>query len=161
VILAINGRSTADMSEEATVHIIRGVRGTKVKLKIERFVPPATKSATDTSRRDGSSDGTFQILEKEITRDIIEMHPVKLEWLPERVAWVRLEEFNKKSDAEMGEALKEMQKGPDGQGPAKGLILDMRTIPAACWMWRSMWEAVSSLRARLSTPASATAASAP
>jgi carboxyl-terminal processing protease len=29
----------------------------------------------------------------------------------------------------MGEALKEMQKGPDGQGPAKGLILDMRNNP--------------------------------
>jgi carboxyl-terminal processing protease len=134
VILAINGRSTADMSEEATVSYIRGVRGTKVKLKIERLMPTTGKAATDksapdSSRRDGSSEGNFSVFEKEIARDIIEMHPVKLEWLPERVAWLRLDEFNKKSDAEMGEALKELQKGPDGQGPAKGLIFDMRNNP--------------------------------
>ena len=138
VILAINGRSTADMSEEAAVSIIRGVRGTKVKLTIERLIPAATKpgdktaadkNPVDTSRRDGSSDGNFQIIEKEIVRDIIEVHPVKLEWLPERVAWLRLDEFNKKSDREMGEALKGLTKGPDGNGPAKGLILDMRNNP--------------------------------
>jgi carboxyl-terminal processing protease len=129
VILAINGRSTADMSEEATVSYIRGVRGTKVKLKLERLIPATGKTPADNSRRDGSGDGNFQIIEKEIMRDIIEMHPVKLEWLPDRVAWLRLDEFNKKSDAEMGAALKEMQKGPDGQGPAKALIFDMRNNP--------------------------------
>ncbi|MDF2440338.1 MAG: carboxyl-terminal processing protease, partial [Abditibacteriota bacterium] len=138
VILAINGRSTADMSEEAAVSFIRGVRGTKVKLKIERVHPLPTKpgdknavdkNAIDTSRRDGSSDGTFEVIEKEIARDVIEMHPVKLEWRADRVAWLRLDEFNKKSDIEMGEALKGLQKGPDGNGPAKGLILDMRNNP--------------------------------
>jgi carboxyl-terminal processing protease len=36
VILAIDGKTTADMSEDATVSYIRGTRGTPVKLKIER-----------------------------------------------------------------------------------------------------------------------------
>jgi carboxyl-terminal processing protease len=64
-----------------------------------------------------------------LTRDIIEVRPVKLEWLPNRIAWLRLDEFNKKTDAEMGQAMAALRKGPNSQGMAKGLILDMRDNP--------------------------------
>ena len=131
VILEINGKSTADMSDEATVALIRGERGTTVKLKIERNIAPVDKDPkkNDDSRRDGSADGTFEILNLEVKRDLIEMHPVKLEWMPGNIAWLRLDEFNKKSDAEMTAALKKAQQGPDGKGPANGLILDLRNNP--------------------------------
>ncbi len=78
--------------------------------------------------RDGSADGTFQVLDFEIKRDIIEMHPVKLEWLPGDIAWLRLDEFNKKTDVEMGNALREVMKGRAGK-PARGLLFDMRNNP--------------------------------
>jgi carboxyl-terminal processing protease len=64
-----------------------------------------------------------------LTRDIIEVHPVKLEWLPNRIAWLRLEEFNKKTAPEVGEAFAAIRKGPNGQGAARGLVLDMRDNP--------------------------------
>ncbi|HEX8834482.1 MAG TPA: PDZ domain-containing protein, partial [Abditibacteriaceae bacterium] len=86
VILSIDGRSTAEMSEDAVVSFIRGVRGTKVKLKIER----KTKAAQM------NRDSVYKDFDIELARDIIEIHPVKLEWLPNRIAWLRLDEFNKK-----------------------------------------------------------------
>lgn len=120
VILQINDKSTANMSEDATVSFIRGERGAEVKLKIERRI--ATTIGPN-------RDAAFKVFDVSLKRDIIEMHPVKLEWLPERIAWLRLDEFNQKSDAEMQRALQEVQKGADGKGPAEGLIFDMRNNP--------------------------------
>lgn len=119
VILAINGKSTAEMSENAVVSYIRGARGTVVKLKIERVIPPANKAA----------DRTYKILDVALTRDIIEVHPVTLTWLDGRIAWLRLDEFNKKSDAEMTAAIQEIRAGEKGEGAAKGIVLDMRNNP--------------------------------
>lgn len=119
VILEIDGKSTADMSENAVVSYIRGVRGTPVKLKIERTVPPADKNA----------EPTYKVLDLSIVRDVIEVHPVTLTWLDGRIAWLRLEEFNKKSDNEMTEAIKQIRSGQNGEGAARGLVLDMRNNP--------------------------------
>jgi carboxyl-terminal processing protease len=124
VILAIDGRSTAEMSEDAVVSFIRGVRGTKVKLSIERKVKSAQLDR----------DAVFKNFDIDLTRDIIEIHPVKLEWLPNRIAWLKLDEFNKKSDKEVTEALQALRTGPKGedgkpQGAARGLIFDMRDNP--------------------------------
>lgn len=120
VILSVDGRTTADMSEDAVVSRIRGVRGTPVKLKIERRAGKAAQL---------NRDNAYKVFDITLTRDIIEVRPVKLEWLPNRVAWLRLDEFNKKTDAEMGEAMAALRKGPNNQGMAKGLILDMRDNP--------------------------------
>lgn len=119
VILAIDGRSTADMSENAVVSFIRGERGTPVKLKIEREIPPANKAA----------DKTYKTFDISLVRDVIEVHPVTLSWLDGRIAWLRLDEFNKKSDSEIAAAIKEIKTGENGDGAAKGLILDMRDNP--------------------------------
>ncbi len=120
VILAIDGRSTADMGDDAVVSYIKGVRGTTVKLKIERRLKAAQMNR----------DSEYKVFDVEIKRDLIEMHPVDLEWLPGRIAWLKLEEFNKKSDAEMGKALSTLKQGPvSDRGAARGLILDMRNNP--------------------------------
>jgi len=131
VILSIDGRSTADMSEDATVSFIRGVRGTTVKLKIERKLAPKTPAGANASGASSAtpSEPAHKTFDITLTRDIIEIHPVKLEWLPDGIAWLRLNEFNKKSDPEMTKALQEVQKGRDSKGPARGLILDMRDNP--------------------------------
>lgn len=119
VILAIDGRTTAEMSETAVVTAIRGERGTPVKLFMERVVPPAAKGAAKSWK-------TFEV---SLQRDVIEVHPVTLSWLDGGIAWLRLDEFNKKSDDEMTAALQEIVKGKEGQGATRGLILDMRDNP--------------------------------
>ncbi len=119
IILEINGKSTAEMSVDATVAFIKGVRGTPVKLKIERR----------TAEKNPKAENAWKVFEVTLMRDVIEVHPVKLEWLQDRIAWIRLDEFNKKSDAEMTKALQTAQKGPDGNGPAKGIVFDMRNNP--------------------------------
>jgi carboxyl-terminal processing protease len=118
VILTIDGKSTADMSDDAVVSRIRGERGTPVKIKIER----KTKAAAM------NRDAVYQILDLTLVRDVIELHPVKLEWLPKGIAWLKLDEFNRKSNAEVVTALRQVQKGTQGQ-PARGLILDLRDNP--------------------------------
>jgi carboxyl-terminal processing protease len=124
VLLQINGKSTSEMSEDAVVAFIRGERGSIVKLKIERKLKAAAMNR----------DALYKDFDVDLKRDVIEMHPVKLEWLPNRIAWLRLGEFNKKSDAEMTAALKALEAGPSdengkSQGPGRGLIFDMRDNP--------------------------------
>lgn len=119
VILMIDGRTTAEMSADAVVAFIKGERGTKVNLKIERRLKAAALNR----------DSVYKVFDLPLVRDVIEVRPVKLEWLPNRVAWIRLDEFNKKSDAEMAEALAALKKGPNGEGAARGLVFDMRDNP--------------------------------
>ena len=118
VILSIDGRSTADMSEDATVAYIRGTRGTPVKLTIERKLN-APKDPKEIKYN------TFDI---SLNRDTIAVHPVTFEWLPGDIAWLKLDEFNEKTDAEVGEALRKVKAGHNGK-LAKGLIFDMRGNP--------------------------------
>ncbi|BCM89713.1 carboxy-terminal processing protease CtpA [Abditibacteriota bacterium] len=118
VILAVNGKSTADMSEDATVSFIRGTQGTPVSLKIERKLNNA-KALRDIKYN------TFDI---QLTRDTIELNPVTLNWLPGNIAWMKLDEFNEKTDVEIGNALKQIKAGQDGAS-ARGIIFDMRGNP--------------------------------
>jgi len=118
VILAVNGKSTADMGEDATVSYIRGTRGTPVSLRIERKLKDAKLLR----------DIKFDTFDVELTRDVVELNPVTLQWLPGDVAWMKLDEFNEKTDAEIGDALKQVKAGHDG-APAKGLIFDLRGNP--------------------------------
>ena len=118
VILSIDGHSTADMSEDATVAYIRGTRGTPVKLTLERKLN-SPKDPKETK---------YDIFNLSLNRDTIAMHPVTFEWLPGDIAWLKLDEFNEKTDAEVGEALRKVKAGHNGQF-AKGLIFDMRGNP--------------------------------
>ena len=118
VILAIDGHSTADMSEDATVAYIRGTRGTPVKLTIERKLN-APKDPKEIKYN------TFDI---SLNRDTIAVHPVTFEWLPGDIAWLKLDEFNEKTDGEVGAALRKVKVGHNGK-IAKGLIFDMRGNP--------------------------------
>ncbi|RYG71043.1 S41 family peptidase [bacterium] len=118
VLLAIDGKTTADLGEDATVAYIRGTRGTPVKLKIERKLN-SPKNPKDTK---------YDVFDIDLNRDVIEMHPVDLEWLPGNIAWLKLDEFNEKTDVEVGAALKKVVAG-NGGAPAKGLIFDMRDNP--------------------------------
>jgi len=124
VILTIDGKSTAEMSADAVVTLIRGKENTIVKLKIERKLKAAAMNR----------DAVYKQFDKELKREKIELHPVTLEWLPNRIAWLRLDEFNHRSGPEMTKALNEIKVGPKGedgkpQGAARGIVFDMRDNP--------------------------------
>ena len=118
VILQVDGHSTANQSADAVVTEIKGVRGTIVSLKIERKIKTAEMNR----------DSVYKVFDLALKRDMIIDHPVKLEWLPNNIAWLRLSEFNERSDDEMSAALAQVQRGPNGM-PARGLIFDMRDNP--------------------------------
>ncbi len=104
-ILKIDGKATDDMALEAAVHMIRGQRGTKVKLTIGR-------------------KGVKEPFEVSITRDTIEIHPVKFEMLENNIGYVQLVEFNEKSQKELGKAFADLKKKD-----LKGLVFDLRNDP--------------------------------
>lgn len=104
-ILSVNGTSTEGLSTDATVRLIRGPKGTKVKLSI---------------MRDGfSAAKTF-----EITRDVINVKSVKIEFRKDGLAVLRISSFGDDTLTLFEDAVKQIQaKKP------KGLILDLRNNP--------------------------------
>ncbi len=118
VILAVDGRSTADKSADSVVADIKGVRGTNVTLKIERKIKNAPMNR----------DSIYKVFDLTLKRDTIIDHPVKLEWLPQNIAWLRLTEFNERSDEEVTNALVQVKRGNNGNA-ARGLVFDLRDNP--------------------------------
>lgn len=104
-ILKIDGKSTEDMALEVAVHMIRGPRGSKIKLTIGR-------------------KGVKDPLDVTIVRDTIEIHTVRFEMMENSIGYIHLREFNEKTDKELTSAFAELQK----KG-MKGLIFDLRNDP--------------------------------
>lgn len=119
VILAVNGKSTANRNADIVISDIKGVRGTVVNLKIERVIKKEAVARPE----------DYRVLDFQIRRDLIEVHPVDLEWMSDNVAWLRLNAFNEKSEPEMTRALQKVQRGEGSRGPARGLVLDLRDNP--------------------------------
>ena len=107
VIIKINERSTAGMSLDDAVEIMRGNPGTNVKLSIKR-------------------EDTDKILDFEITREIIDLPTVQAEILPENkdIAYLAINMFGNNTDEEFTSELEKVSK----QG-YKGLIIDLRNNP--------------------------------
>jgi carboxyl-terminal processing protease len=108
-ILEVNGTSTAGMSIEVAVNIIRGPRGTNVNLKI--------------SREGWNSPKDFNLI-----RDTIEIPSLKLEFkdLPggEQAAYLALYQFSEKANYDFNAAAVNIL-----NSPAKKIILDLRNNP--------------------------------
>lgn len=119
VILAVNGKSTANRNSDIVISDIKGVRGSVVNLQIERVIKKEAVARPE----------DFRVLNFAIKRDLIEVHPVKLEWMPDNIAWLRMDAFNEKSDSEMTAALQRVQRGEGSRGAARGLVLDLRDNP--------------------------------
>ncbi len=106
VILRIDGRSTKGMDINQAVSMIRGPVNTKVRLTIQR----------------GN-----QVMNFEITRARIEIHPVRhsIRQTPQgSVGYIRLVTFSSNAAAEMRSAIRELEK----QG-VQGYVLDLRSNP--------------------------------
>jgi carboxyl-terminal processing protease len=109
-ILKIDGTPTKNMAVQAAVSHIRGPRGTKVTLSIQRKGAKPMEPA----------------VQKEVTivRDLIQIPAVKAELLADGIGWIQLRDFNEKADRELDRAYAQLkEKG------LNGLVLDLRGNP--------------------------------
>jgi len=106
VIVAIDGQSTEGMDIDDVVNLIRGPVGTSVTLSILR---------------------DEQEQEFRITRDRIEIHPVRFKVREEpmgKIGYIRLTQFSSNAAAEMRDAIKELE-----DQSVIGYVLDLRSNP--------------------------------
>ena len=105
IILEVDGESLQGMSSSNAVLLIRGEKGTKVNLTIQR----------------PGQSGTMKV---EITRDTIPIETVYSEMVSDDIVKIQITSFSENTEEEVENALKKAEE--DG---AKGLILDMRQNP--------------------------------
>lgn len=102
-IMTIDGKSTKDMALEQAVSMIRGKRGTKVKLSIMRF-------------------GFKEPKEFNVAREKIEIKSTEFKIVNDTIAYIKLNTFEKQSaPAELKDAISKAK-----AKNLKGLILDLR-----------------------------------
>jgi carboxyl-terminal processing protease len=105
LILEANGVSLIGMSSDEAIMYVRGPSGTDVVLTIQR----------------PGQDEPFQVT---VTRQRIEIPTVEYEMLPDRIAYVKLNNFNQVAEQNMRTALRELM----NQNPV-GMIFDLRDNP--------------------------------
>ncbi|MFK2824131.1 S41 family peptidase [Bacillus sp. B190/17] len=104
-IMAVDGKSLQGMSSSEAVLLIRGKKGTKVKLNIQRA-------------------GVTEALEVTIVRDEIPIETVYAEINKDKVAHIQITSFSERTAAELKTAIEDMQ--------AKGMesmVIDVRQNP--------------------------------
>jgi carboxyl-terminal processing protease len=116
LILEIDGVDTWGMTTDQAVYRIRGNKGTIVKLKIGRVT--VTKDAQDRDQKN------VETLEVPITRDVIVVKSVKVEYPQEGIALIEISNFNQDTNELFHAAVEEVIKKD-----VKGIILDVRNDP--------------------------------
>ncbi len=117
MILQIGTTSTEGMLTEEAVTLIRGKKGTTVKLKIGRM--PEAKTV-----KGKAVQGTPEIKDYVITRDVIVVKSVRVSWPKDGYALIQITSFDEKTGTEFKDAIdKLIPKNP------KGIILDLRNDP--------------------------------
>ncbi len=106
IITAVDGKDTSNLSLLEAVGLIRGPRGTKVKLTIMR-------------------EGEPNPIEIEVTRSEIKVVNVKTKDLGSGIAYVKLNGFAAPSARELNDAVKRLVVDQK----AKGLVFDLRNNP--------------------------------
>lgn len=108
MILKIDEKFTKDLNINDAVKRMRGVKGTKVILTIMR-------------------DGFEKPKEFPLVRDIIQVKSVRFHLTEGGYGYVRIAQFQEKTDDDLAKALKAMKE--EYKGELKGLVLDMRNDP--------------------------------
>jgi carboxyl-terminal processing protease len=107
-IVKIDGELTKDMSLVEAVKKMRGPKDTKVTLTLRR-------------------DGVPELFDVTLTREIIKIQSVKWKMLDnEGYAYIRLTQFQERTDDDLERALTELDKKAGG---LQGLVLDLRNDP--------------------------------
>jgi carboxyl-terminal processing protease len=101
LIVAIDGKTTKGLTVDQDAHMLRGDKGTVVKLTVQR---------------EGSADLTIAV-----TRDVIHEPSVYAKLLPDGIGYARLTVFGSSTAKELSEALAKLQ----NEG-AKAYVLDLR-----------------------------------
>ncbi|MBP1752278.1 MAG: peptidase [Geobacteraceae bacterium] len=107
-ILKIEDKFTKDMSIMDAVKHMRGQKGTKVNITIMR-------------------EGFEKPRDFSLTRDIIQIKSVKYRTLDAGYGYVRLAQFQEKTDEDLVKALKALK--AENGGKLRGLVLDLRNDP--------------------------------
>jgi carboxyl-terminal processing protease len=106
-IVKIDGKPTRNMSLTEAVRLIRGNKGSKVTLTINR-------------------QGFIQPKDFAIVRDIIPIHSVKARLIDSGIGYIRLANFQDQTDNDLRNYLRKMRQRLK---PFRGLILDLRNDP--------------------------------
>jgi carboxyl-terminal processing protease len=107
-ILKIEGEFTKDMSLVEAVKRMRGPKGSKVTL---------------TLRREGVPD----LFDVQVTREVIQIQSVKSRPLDKGYGYVRLTQFQERTDEDLEKAIDKLSKQSGGK--LEGLVLDLRNNP--------------------------------
>ncbi len=107
-ILKINDELTKNMTLMESVKRLRGPKGTKVTITIMR-------------------EGFTKPREFTLTRDVIPIRSVRHELLEKHYGYIRVSQFQDKTDSEFEKAIKALEE--ESKGTLKGLVLDLRNNP--------------------------------
>lgn len=105
IIISIDGKDTKGITIKEASKLIKGLKGTKVKLGLKRAINSLP-------------------IYIEIIRDNITINPVEYKVLENNVGYIKLSEFSMNSSSEMDKALKELDKRRVNK-----IILDLRDNP--------------------------------
>lgn len=108
MILKIDDKFTKDLNINDAVKRMRGLKGSKVVLTIMR-------------------DGFDKPKEFPLVRDIIQVKSVRFHLMEGGLGYVRIAQFQEKTDDDLSKALKSMQE--EYKSELKGLVLDLRNDP--------------------------------
>jgi carboxyl-terminal processing protease len=107
-ILKIDGESTKNFTLMDSVKRLRGPRGTKVTITIMR-------------------EGFTKPKDYTLVRDVIPIRSVRHELLEKHYGYIRVSQFQEKTDSEFEKAMKALEE--ESKGTLKGLVLDLRNNP--------------------------------
>jgi carboxyl-terminal processing protease len=107
-ILKIDGELTKNLTLMDCVKRLRGPKGTKVTITIIR-------------------EGFAKPREFTLTRDVIPIRSVRYELMDKEYGYIRLSQFQEKTEGELDKAIKALES--ENKGGLKGLILDLRNNP--------------------------------
>jgi len=102
----VNDAPTKEMTLMEAVNKMRGKKGTKVTLSIQR-------------------EGELALLDFTLTREVIKIQSVKSDILDESIGYIRISQFQERTTRDLGKALDHLAKEVDMQG----LVLDLRNNP--------------------------------
>ena len=107
-ILKIDGESTKNFTLLDSVKRLRGPKGSKVTITIMR-------------------EGFTKPKDFTVVRDVIPIRSVRHELLEKHYGYVRISQFQDKTDSDFGKAMKALEE--ESKGALKGLVLDLRNNP--------------------------------
>ena len=107
-IVKIDGEPTKNMTLMDSVKRMRGPKGSQVTITIMR-------------------EGLTQPRDFTLTRDVIPVRSFRYELLEKKYGYIRISQFQEKTDSEFDRAMKALEE--ESKGGLKGIILDLRNNP--------------------------------